>query len=845
MRITTKPVCGGACLDRVESLIDERFYRANGGLGDSRRELAKHYLDEGWKQDLSPHPLFDPSYYRESLGQFDLELPSISPLQHYLENPDQLLVNPHPLFRTSHYALESPNWDTTLEAGLEHYLRVGAYNGLSPHPLFVADHYHSQFGLSDYVHEPGLVHYFSSRSNQSLDPHPLFDTKYYLAICEEARVSPLSPLEYYLRNWQHTLDKQPCRFLDASFLLEQAPVIMEGLSPLEQYLWLYSHDYNPAPNSLFNPKYFARKNRHSVHPDISQLEYFSRRGWENGALISRRVTTLVLQMQGADQGIYYGTYRKARFLVLLFERNQTVERMEALKSKVRQLHRTCEVMVVGPQSACPVSLRDLYFSWEMFEQSGELSSAALATLVHGAFSPFKPYLVVSEKPEKLSPIWSQPSWSLNQFLSSSSIVDQAPQQSTVSARSRRLKFSGRGRVVIPVTGWQISGVNRWVENVSESLKDRGWDVELLATDELYRFGQLLDLPKVPVAHLRAVRTELEYWFAGLRDYLESCAPVVVITAYDFLSNSCAPVMSSSVKFVGVMHSDDPIYYEQTERLGMAFNRIVAVSQFIADKVLDVHPEWKAKIKVIPYGIKPPEIFRSQPTRHPNDPLRIIYTGRIIQEQKRILDLIGVVNALNRIGVNFQLTVVGDGPERQTLEGNLAAEIARNQVEFTGRLRAEEIHQRLAASDVFILVSEFEGLPLSLLEAMAEGCIPVVSDIKSGIPDAITSGETGFILQHRDFDGYARVLQRIATSPELRDTISRNVKAKFYSKFTRDALANSYDDLLDELLHNDPLEMEAAAGRWRLCAESPWRNRSNRWIGQIPLRSVPERIHFMR
>ncbi len=223
-----------------------------------------------------------------------------------------------------------------------------------------------------------------------------------------------------------------------------------------------------------------------------------------------------------------------------------------------------------------------------------------------------------------------------------------------------------------------------------------------------------------------------------------------------------------------------------------------------------------------------------PIRHPNDPLRIIYTGRIVQEQKRILDLIGVVNALNRIGVDFRLTVVGDGPERQTLEVNLAAEIARNQVEFTGRLRAGEIHQRLAASNVFILVSEFEGLPLSLLEAMAEGCIPVVSDIKSGIPDAITSGETGFILQHRDFDGYARILQRIATSPELRDTISRNVKTKYNSKFTREALADSYDNLLDELLNNDPLEMETAAGRWRFCAESPWRNRSNRWIGQIPL-----------
>ncbi len=497
VKITTKPVCGGACLDRVESLIDEGFYRANGGRGDSRRELAKHYLDEGWEQDLSPTPLFDPSYYRESLRKCDLELPSSSPLQHYLENPDQLLVDPHPLFRTSHYALESPNWDTTIEAGLEHYLRVGSYNGLSPHPLFVADHYHSQFGLSDYVHEPGLLHYFSSSSNKSLDPHPLFDTKYYLSICEAARVSPLSPLEFYVRNWQHCLDKQPCKFLDASFLLKQAAVTMEGLSPLEQYLWLSLHDYSPAPNSLFNPKYFARKNRDSLHPEISQLEYFSRRGWKNGILISRRMTTLVLQMQGAAQGIHYGTYRNARILILLFGQNHFSEQMEAIKSRVRQLHRNCDIVVVGPQNACPERLRDLFLPWEMLEKSGELSVAALATLVHGAFSPFKPYLVVSDIPEKLSRIWAEPSCSLNQFLSSGIILDQRLQTIAVAGGRRSFKSAGRGRVVIPITGWQISGVNRWVENVSESLKDRGWDVKLLATDELYRFGQLLDLPKVP------------------------------------------------------------------------------------------------------------------------------------------------------------------------------------------------------------------------------------------------------------------------------------------------------------------------------------------------------------
>ncbi|MGH7449866.1 MAG: glycosyltransferase [bacterium] len=87
-------------------------------------------------------------------------------------------------------------------------------------------------------------------------------------------------------------------------------------------------------------------------------------------------------------------------------------------------------------------------------------------------------------------------------------------------------------------------------------------------------------------------------------------------------------------------------------------------------------------------------------------------------------------------MSIELTIIGSGVEEEALRQACAAFEARGAVRFLGTLSNEHVLKVFAASDVFILPSEFEGLPVSLLEAMARGCIPVVSNIRSGIPERI-------------------------------------------------------------------------------------------------------------
>src|SRR5205085_8811916 len=94
-----------------------------------------------------------------------------------------------------------------------------------------------------------------------------------------------------------------------------------------------------------------------------------------------------------------------------------------------------------------------------------------------------------------------------------------------------------------------------------------------------------------------------------------------------------------------------------------------------------------------------------------------------------------------------LTVVGDGSERQALE-RLKTELKLQQTTFTGRVEPEEIDRHYAANDVFLNASRIDNQPLSILEAFACG-LPVVTTNAGGIPDIVTNGETGFVVNIDD------------------------------------------------------------------------------------------------
>jgi len=114
--------------------------------------------------------------------------------------------------------------------------------------------------------------------------------------------------------------------------------------------------------------------------------------------------------------------------------------------------------------------------------------------------------------------------------------------------------------------------------------------------------------------------------------------------------------------------------------------------------------------------------------------------------------------------NLRLAIVGQGPLEDEVRG-LHAELGLGDRCLILGYR-EDVMQILGAADLFVMASHFEGFPIAMMEAMAAG-LPVVATRVGGIPDAVTDGREGVLVEPRDPDSLAEAMVRLASDDSTR------------------------------------------------------------------------------
>ena len=170
--------------------------------------------------------------------------------------------------------------------------------------------------------------------------------------------------------------------------------------------------------------------------------------------------------------------------------------------------------------------------------------------------------------------------------------------------------------------------------------------------------------------------------------------------------------------------------------------IAGVSQAIVTQISMLAPDLGPRLALTPYGIALPAV--ADRGLRSGSPLRLVFIGRLISYQKRVLDLIAIARELGARGIPFELTIVGDGDELDTLFDQGRRLLVARQLRILRTLPHEEVPDVLRDSDVLLMPSTFEGQPLAVLEAMAHGVVPIVSDVRSGVPELVVDGENGLL-----------------------------------------------------------------------------------------------------
>jgi glycosyltransferase involved in cell wall biosynthesis len=186
--------------------------------------------------------------------------------------------------------------------------------------------------------------------------------------------------------------------------------------------------------------------------------------------------------------------------------------------------------------------------------------------------------------------------------------------------------------------------------------------------------------------------------------------------------------------------------------------------------------------------------------------RLIAVGRL-KAPKDFLTLIRAFAALPE--ESFEALIVGDGPDR------VAVEAAIRELGLEGKVRVagerDDVPALLADSDVFVLSSRSEGLPVSVLEAMAAE-LPVVASDVGGLAELVVDRETGILVPPGDVSALAAALGRLIDDRELRRRLGAAGRARAETSFDLEAFRRAHVELYDRQLALAGAVAEAAVER---------------------------------
>lgn len=376
--------------------------------------------------------------------------------------------------------------------------------------------------------------------------------------------------------------------------------------------------------------------------------------------------------------------------------------------------------------------------------------------------------------------------------------------------------------------WHLSGVNTWTVNLIRAMGDTEFDSRVLFTGiprspqpELDELAIAYDFLGVPCPRKRH-----QEWRV-LKEFLEAQTPCIYIPNYDFHRSCAVGTLSNTVKVCAVIHSDEPCYFDEIGRLGKNFDAIVAVSEFLGSKIQQEFPRLDGLVTHIPHGIQIPEQRTEQ--RPVGGVLRLAYCNRLQQYQKRVFDLPPITAQLKQCGVPFELTIAGEGPDEAELRQRFIDVETSDAVTFLGRIPNSEVLEVFRDSHIFLLTSDFEGLPISLLEAMSVGCVPVAYQTPSGIGEAIEHRQSGMMVRHGDITALVKVLGDLSQDRKQLFALGERSADRIQAKFNIDRMCGDYAVLFRKLLQQSESGAQPnRTGRIHLPPDLTLRSRARKW-----------------
>jgi glycosyltransferase involved in cell wall biosynthesis len=247
-------------------------------------------------------------------------------------------------------------------------------------------------------------------------------------------------------------------------------------------------------------------------------------------------------------------------------------------------------------------------------------------------------------------------------------------------------------------------------------------------------------------------------------WLRSLAPAIVVPNWVWSAYGVCQIAiedGHDLRVLAFCRSDsEQNYYDPLVRRQQQFDWVAAVSPECRQVLLERLPGMAARIRLLPTFVERPVVLDRAWQRNP---IRLIYAGRVEQADKRVLDLLPLARELLAGGVEFTLTVAGEGSMTLHLLKGLADMRHEGRVRLVGSIAPADMPQLFRQHDVFVQLSSTEGLSNSLLEAMSAGAVPVATRTRSGVAGVIKEKINGYLCAVGDVRAISRAISELARS----------------------------------------------------------------------------------
>lgn len=364
--------------------------------------------------------------------------------------------------------------------------------------------------------------------------------------------------------------------------------------------------------------------------------------------------------------------------------------------------------------------------------------------------------------------------------------------------------------------WQIistpmppqEGIATYSSNLSRELGARGHDVHIFTRSTAKRTerldGATVHQVKAPVLfpiqanlygraltqHMRGLpKPDIIHLHSPLVPPVTGRCPVIVTIHTPIRSNVAAIQTSDMSSMLYKMQA--PFSIRTESQVLKVASQITAVSGSVAEQ-LGAYGVDRSAIEVTYNGVD--TTYFAPPTQ-PRENF-VLYTGRL-GWRKGVHDLIRAWAQVKAYGYSGTLALTGKGPFRESLESLVRELNLESSVKFLGVVPRDTLRSLLQRAEMFAFPSHYEGLPTSILEAMATAT-PIVTTDAPGVADLVEHRKTALQCRVGDVDAIAQSIIELTRNDSLRRDIGREARRTVEEKYTWPAIAARYEALYEDI-----------------------------------------------